>query len=605
MPKLLKLTQQPQLTTSVNSPWLNRQLTFLLLNKKLLTGLVVFLLSSLACVVCAQEELARRHGGQVVFATSSDPKSFNPITAQETSSTVVISHIFEGLTRTNAVTLAVEPCLAEKWTISPDGLVWTFALRQDVLWSDGKPFSAADVLFTFNELIYNPDIPSSDRDIFTIDGKKILVEKLDTYTVRFTLPMKFAPFLRSLGTSILPEHKLAAAVSAGRFNFTWGIDTPVREIVGTGPYALAQYAPGRQIVLEANPHYWRKEPSGQRLPYIQRIIFLIVPNQDVALLKFLDGEVDSTSVRGMDYSILKPLEKKKDFTVYDLGSAFSSNFLVFNQNSRLNPKTQKPFVDPIKLSWFSNVHFRRAVAHAIDKQRIIEIVMNGLGYPQDAAENPNNIAFYNPDVVRYEYDLSKAKQILAQEGFVDRDKDGILEDAQGHRVEFNLYTNSDSNERLQIAAIIRRDLQLLGIKVNFLGLEFNSIVSKLMANYEWDAIVIGLTGGLEPHFGKNVWVSNGQLHFWNPGQPVPATAWEKRVDEIFTEGVQILDDAKRKPLYDEWQLIVSQQLPLIYTVFNASLVAVRNKFENLAPSKFGGIFHNLEELYLKPSYRNR
>ncbi len=589
----------------MNSPWLNRQLTFLLLNKKLLTGLVVFLLSSLACVVCAQEELARRHGGQVVFATSSDPKSFNPITAQETSSTVVISHVFEGLTRTNAVTLAVEPCLAEKWTISPDGLVWTFALRQDVLWSDGKPFSAADVLFTFNELIYNPDIPSSDRDIFTIDGKKILVEKLDTYTVRFTLPMKFAPFLRSLGTSILPEHKLAAAVSAGRFNFTWGIDTPVREIVGTGPYALAQYAPGRQIVLEANPYYWRKESSGQRLPYIQRIIFLIVPNQDVALLKFLDGEVDSTSVRGMDYSILKPLEKKKDFTVYDLGSAFSSNFLVFNQNSRLNPKTQKPFVDPVKLSWFSNVHFRRAVAHAIDKQRIIEIVMNGLGYPQDAAENPNNIAFYNPDVVRYEYDLSKAKQILAQEGFVDRDKDGILEDAQGHRVEFNLYTNSDSNERLQIAAIIRRDLQLLGIKVNFLGLEFNSIVSKLMANYEWDAIVLGLTGGLEPHFGKNVWVSNGQLHFWNPGQPVPATAWEKRVDEIFTEGVQILDDAKRKPLYDEWQLIVSQQLPLIYTVFNASLVAVRNKFENLAPSKFGGIFHNLEELYLKPSYRNR
>lgn len=563
------------------------------------------MLSSLACAVCAQEELARRHGGQVVFATSSDPKSFNPITAQETSSTVVISHVFEGLTRTNAVTLAVEPCLAEKWTISPDGLVWTFALRQDVLWSDGKPFSAEDVLFTFNELIYNPDIPSSDRDIFTIDGKKILVEKLDTYTVRFTLPMKFAPFLRSLGTSILPEHKLAAAVSAGRFNFTWGIDTPVREIVGTGPYALAQYAPGRQIVLEANPHYWRKEPSGQRLPYIQRIIFLIVPNQDVALLKFLDGEVDSTSVRGMDYSILKPLEKKKDFTVYDLGSAFSSNFLVFNQNSRLNPKTQKPFVDPVKLSWFSNVHFRRAVAHAIDKQRIIEIVMNGLGYPQDAAENPNNIAFYNPDVVRYEYNLSKAKQILAQEGFVDRDKDGILEDAQGHRVEFNLYTNSDSNERLQIAAIIRRDLQLLGIKVNFLGLEFNSIVSKLMANYEWDAIVLGLTGGLEPHFGKNVWVSNGQLHFWNPGQPVPATAWEKRVDEIFTEGVQILDDAKRKPLYDEWQLIVSQQLPLIYTVFNASLVAVRNKFENLTPSKFGGIFHNLEELYLKPSYRNR
>lgn len=546
-----------------------------------------------------------KHGGQVVFATSSDPKSFNPVTAQETSSTTIISSIFEGLTRTNGITLAVEPCLAKKWSVSEDGLVWTFILQDNVRWSDGKPFSADDVVFTFNDLIYDPDIPSSDRDIFTIDGKKILVEKLDAHTVRFTLPMKFAPFLRSLSTSILPKHKLATALKEGRFNFSWGIDTPVNEIVGTGPYVLKQYLPGQQIALAANPYYWRTTPEGERLPLIERIVFLIVPSQDIALLKFLDGEVDSIPMRGMEYALLKPLEKKKDFTVYDLGSAFSSNFLVFNQNTRVNSKTRKPFVDPVKLSWFSNVNFRKAVAHAIDKRRIIEIVMNGLGYPQESSENPNNIAFYNPDVVRYDYDLPLARKILLEQGFSDKNGDGILEDPHGHRVEFNLYTNSDSVERLQIAAIVRRDLELLGLKVNFLGLEFNSIVSKLMANYEWDAIILGLTGGLEPHFGKNVWVSNGQLHFWNPGQETPATSWEKRVDEIFTEGVQILDDAKRKPLYDEWQKIVSQQLPLIYTVFSANLVAVRNKFENLTPSRFGGIFHNLEELYLKPAYRQR
>jgi len=586
-----------------NPRLLNKQFSSFIFSKKLLTGLVVFLLGVSASAAFAQAPTPDRHGGQVVFATSSDPKSFNPITAQETSSTAIIGYVFEGLTRTNGVTLAVEPSLAKEWTVSPDGLVWTFALRQDVRWSDGQPFSADDVLFTFKDLIYNPDVPSSERDIFTIDGKEILVEKVDAFTVRFTLPTKFAPFLRSLSTSILPQHKLAAAVKEGRFNFTWGIDTPVEDIVGTGPFRLTQYLPGQQVVLRANPYYWRTTTEGEALPFIQEIVFLIVPSQDVALLKFLDGEVDSIPMRGMEYSILKPLEKKKDFTVYDLGSAFSSNFLVFNQNPRVNPKTQQPFVDPVKLSWFSNVHFRKAVACAIDKKRIIEIVMNGLGYPQDAAENPNNIAFYNPQVVRYEYDLPYARQLLAKEGFVDKNKDGILEDAQGRKVEFNLYTNSDSAERLQIAAIVRRDLELLGMKVNFLGLEFNSLVSKLMANYEWDAIIIGLTGGLEPHFGKNVWVSNGQLHFWNPGQTSPTTSWEKRVDEIFTEGVQILDDAKRKPLYDEWQRIVSQELPLIYTVFSANLVAVRNKFENLTPSKFGGIFHNLEELYLKSGYR--
>lgn len=544
-----------------------------------------------------------KHGGQIVFTTTSDPKSFNPITAQETSSTAIIAYLFEGLTRTNGVTLAVEPNLAESWTVSPDGLVWVFHLRKNVVWFDGKPFTADDVIFTFNDLIYNEKIPSSERDIFTVDGKVFDVKKLDDATVQFTLPMKFAPFLRALSTSILPRHKLEGAVKSGRFNFTWGIDTPVSEIIGTGPYMIETYEPGQRVVLKANPHYWKRSEGGDQLPYIKKIVYLIVQSQDIALLKFLEGEIDAVSCRGMDFPLLKPLERAKNFTLYDLGSADGSNFIVFNQNTRSNPKTNTPFVDPVKFSWFSNINFRKAVAHTIDKKKIIEIVMNGLGYPQDSSLNPSNKIFYNPHIDVYEYNLDKARKILAQEGFLDRNADGVLEDAKGNRVEFNLYTNSNSAERLQIAAIIRHDLTQLGMKVNFVSLEFNNLVSKLMANYDWDAMILGLTGGLEPHFGKNVWVSGGQLHFWNPGQQQPATAWEKRIDEIFTQGVQILDDQKRKPFYDEWQLIVSRELPLIYTVFDANLSAVRNKFENLKPSNYSGLFHNLEEIYIKPEYR--
>jgi peptide/nickel transport system substrate-binding protein len=571
--------------------------------KKLLTCLVVFLLLAVAKGSFAQSASLDKHGGQIVFTSISDPKSFNPIVAQETSSTSIIGYIFEGLTRTNGLTLDVEPNLADHWEVSFDGLRWIFYLRKDILWSDGKPFTADDVIFTFNDLIYNENIPSSDRDIFTIDGQKLKVEKLDPYTVQFTLPVKFAPFLRSLSTSILPKHKLDDALKKGQFNFTWGVDAPVSEIVGTGPYMLERYQPGEQVVLRANPRYWRRSKENERLPFISEIVFLIVQNQDVALLKFLEGEIDALAIRGADYSLLKPMEKKNNFKIYDLGPAPGSNFIVFNQNTRLNPKTGKPFVDPVKLSWFSNLAFRQAVAHAIDKRKIIDIVMNGLGYPQDSSVDPNNNIFYNSLVVTYDYDLNRARELLAQAGFLDRNGDGIIEDKQGNKVEFNLYTNSNAGERVQIAAILRYDLKKLGMNVNFLALEFNNLVSKLMANYDWDAIILGLTGGLEPHFGKNVWVSNGQLHFWNPGQKEPTTTWERRVDDIFTQGVQILNDKERKPLYDEWQKIVSQELPLIYTVLSSYLTAVRNKFENLQPSSYGGVFYNLEEIYLKSPYR--
>lgn len=572
--------------------------------KKLLICSVVFLfLFSRSFPRVFAAVLSGKYGGTLVLATTSDPKSFNAVVAQETSTTAVTNLIFEGLTRTDGATLKVEPNLAKRWEVSPDGLVWIFYLRKGVVWSDGHPFGSDDVVFTFNSLIYNEKIPTSSRDAFTIEGKIFTVEKIDDLTVKFTLPVKFAPFLRGMSQEILPKHKLIKAVEDGKFAFTWGIDTKPQDIVGTGPYKLKEYVPGQRVVLERNPNYWRRSKEGESLPYIAKIIFLIVQNQDTVLLKFLEGEVDYCSLRGMDYPMLKPEEKKRDFTIFDTGPDFGSNFIVFNQNPGLNPKTQQPFVDPKKLSWFTNLEFRRAVAHSIDKTKIVEILMNGLGYPQDSAMSPSSGFFYNPHVVKYDYDLAKAKAILAKTGFRDRNTDGFLEDREGHPLEFNLYTNSGSTERIQIAAIIRHDLEAVGMKVNFLPLEFNNLVGKLTATYDWDSIILGLTGGIEPHFGKNVWASDGQLHLWNPRQQTSQTPWEKRVDEVFNAGVQELDEQKRKTFYDEWQLIISRQLPVVHTVLGASMFAVRNKFENLNPTSYGGAFHNLEELWIKEGYR--
>lgn len=544
-----------------------------------------------------------QHGGTLVLSTLSDPKSFNSIIAKETSTTAVTGLIFEGLTTLDMETLQPKPLLAERWEVSEDGSAWTFYLRKDVRWNDGEPFTSDDVVFTFNDLVYNENIPSSARDMFTVGGKEFDVKALDRNTVRFILPQKFAPFLRAMSQAILPRHRLERSVREGTFNFTWGIDTPPDEIIGTGPFKLVQYRPGERLVFQRNPFYWKSSSDGERLPFINEVIMLIIQSPDTMLLKFLDGELDSVSVRESDFPLLKPLEASNNFTLYETGADFGSNFLVFNQNRGRHPETGKPYVEPAKLSWFTNLEFRRAVGHAVDKDKMIAILKNGLGYPQSGPMSPSAGFFYYPEAATYAYDLNKARRILAEAGFLDRDQDGVLEGPEGQRVEFNLFTNSNNPERIQVAAMIRHDLQLLGMRVNFLALEFNSLVSKLNATFDWDAIILGLTGGIEPHFGKNVWSSGGQLHMWYPRQEKPATAWEERIDEIFDQAVQEFDPAKRKALYDEWQEIVSEKLPFIYTILGKSLYVVRNRFGNLKPSSYGGVFHNIEEIFIKEEFR--
>ena len=533
------------------------------------------------------------------MATTSDPKSFNPIVAKETSTTAVTGLMFEGLTRTNGVTTAVEPALASSWEVSVDGLVWIVHLRRDVQWFDGAPFTARDVVFTFQELIYNPDVPASARDIFTMEGRPIEVEALDEFTVVFRLPRPFAPFLRALGQEILPAHRLRAIVRAGTFASAWGLDTPPEAIVGTGPFRLAAYLPGQLVRLERNPTYWRRNARGARLPYLQDIRMLIVQTQDVALLKFQEGELDLYNLRGSDYALLKPGEASGRYTIYEVGPDFGSSFLVFNQSRGTHPATGAPFVSPEKLAWFTDLTFRRAVAHAIDKQAIINIVMDGLGYPQSGPMSPSEGFFYHPGVPTYPFDVARATQLLAEGGYRDRDGDGVLEDPAGHPLRFTLVTNSGNTDRVQIANMIRKDLERLGMQVHVTQLEFNNVVAKLDATSDWDAMVLGLTGGIEPHFGKNVWHSSGHLHLWFPRQAQPATSWEAEVDRIFEQAVQELDPVKRKALYDRWQVIIAEQLPLIYTVLPASIVAVRNRFGNLQPTAYGGVLHNIEELFLR------
>ncbi|MDI6752431.1 MAG: ABC transporter substrate-binding protein [bacterium] len=544
------------------------------------------------------------YGGTLYLSTISDPKSFNGIISKESSTSDAIGFLFEGLTDRDGVTTEIEPCLAKSWDYSKDGKVWRFYLREDVKWFDGKPFTADDVVFTYNSLIYNDDIPTSSRDVLTIDGQKLLVEKVSTYTVQFTLPKPFAPLLHQLGQAIFPKHILEKAVKEKRFLSTWGVDTSPQKIIGTGPFIMTEYKPSERIVYKRNPNYWKKDKKGNSLPYIEKIVKFIVSDQQAQLASFEAKETDILSVMGKDYAYLKNKEAKGRFTLVNYGSGFGSNFLSFNQN-RFALKQPK-------IAWFSDLSFRKAVAHAIDKEAIIKNVMLGFGFPQSSAMEEAAKFFYNGSVAKYEYNLEKAKKILEKAGYIDRNKDGIREDKKGNPIKFTLITNAENLGRRDMGVIISEDLRKIGLDVGFAPIDFNKLVNILTVSQDWDAMLIGLTGGIEPHSGKNVWETTGELHFWNQ-EPKDnekkkvwqegLSLWEKEIDAIFNKGAAELNEKKRKALYDKWQVIVSEQLPLIYTVNPATLYAIRDKFIGMKPTAYGGCLHNLEEISIKPEWR--
>ena len=530
-----------------------------------------------------------KYGGTLVWSVfGSGPKTFNLPISQETSSSTPLSFLFTGLTETNGVTTEVEPALAESWKFSEDGLFWTFHLRKGVSWFDGEPFTADDVVFTYNDIIYNEDIATGMRDLLTIEGKKMTVEKVDDYTVRFTLPVPYAPLLRHLGTAIMPKHILEDAVKKGTYMTTWGVDTPSHKIIGTGPFMMKKYLPDDRIIFQRNPHYWKVDKEGNQLPYLDGMIMLIVPSIDTQLLKFQAGEIDLYGMRGEDYAILKPEEKEDNFTVTEGGPTFGSAFVILNWS---HP-------DPVKFKWFNNRRFRKALAHAIDRQTFIDNVMYGFGVPQWSPVSPAVEAFYNPEVNRYPYDLAKARKILREAGFIL--KEGKLYDPDGHKVEFELFTNSGNTVREALGTLAADDLKKLGMTVYFRPLDFNLLVQKLTTKPrgDWDAIILGLTGGVEPHGGANVWKSDGELHSWNY-DPENRYDWERKVEELFNKGVQELDPKKRKLIYDQWQMMVSEELPFLYTALSTYLSAARNTLKNTRPTAYGGTLWNVEMLYLE------
>lgn len=540
-----------------------------------------FFLIVLFVAGCAQKQIALIHF--LKTSTISDPKTFNLIVADETSSTEAVGIMFESLLYRNPLTLEMEPRLAENYSVSQDGKIWTFTLRDNLMWSDGKPLTTFDVKFTF-DVIYSPDIATSYKDILRIDHKKIKVKVVNRRTVKFILPRKFAPFLSTIGTlPILPSHVLKKPFEEGRFEEYWNISTPPSNIVGSGPYIMVEYVPSQFIRYKRNPYFFLRATKGDPLPYIKDRLLLIVSDMNTQFVKFRSGEIDIYYPRAEEIPDLIDVSKKLKIKLKKLGVATGIEFFSFNRN----PKRYEGRNDAYKLKWFTNKNFLKAIAHAIDKKAMIVSSLAGLGEPAVSYISPAVKLFYNSGLKDYEYAPEKSRTLLKEAGFYDRDNDGWIEDKEGHQIEFNLYTNSGNRIRETICTIFVEDMKNIGIRVNFKPIEFNTLVEKLVSNYEWDAVLIGLTGGPEPHNGANFLRSSGKLHIWYPSQNAPSTEWEREIDKLVEEASRELDIMKRSGYYKKIQKILHDELPIIPTVRPHIYIAWKDRFENFIPTIWG------------------
>jgi peptide/nickel transport system substrate-binding protein len=536
---------------------------------------------------CRVNRPANDHAATQTLYTvvGSDPRTFNPILITDSSSSQLTNDLFESLIQINPITTLPEPRLAEKWEIAPDNRTITFHLRHDVKWFDGQPLTAHDVLFTLN-VIYDPKVPNSIRPALTIDKKRIEADAPDDYTVVMHLPKPFAPLLYSIGIPVMPAHLLEAEWRAGNYNHMWGINTAPDKLIGDGAYKMSRYAQSQVVNYVRNDGFWMKDEHGGQLPRLHGQNVTIVQDPNAAYLRFLSGQIDIYGPRTEEVYGLEQKQKELNITVQKMGVDTGTLFFSFNRNPRHFVKDGA--TNP-KLTWFTDLKFLQAMAHMIDKKAMIDLVFHGLAEPAVADISPENKIFHNPNLKDYEYDPKLAADMLEAAGY-HLVKPGVRTDPKGNRLQFDLITNTGSPERDQMCTIFKQDLESLGIKVNYRPLEFTTLVDRLDSSFDWDCVLIGFTGGIEPNDGANFYRSSGNLHIWNPNQPTPATPWEAEIDTLLDEGASEMDISKRPQYYWKIQQILHDQLPILETVRQQRYAAWKNSLENYQP-KVWGLYH--------------
>jgi len=541
-----------------------------------------------------------RSAGRLVVSLRAEPKTLNPLISADAPSREVIGAMQADLVHINRATQLTEPALAKSWKISPDGLQYTLTLRRGLKFSDGSPMDADDVVFTFRVYL-DEKVHAPQRDLLVFEGKPLTVRKADAQTVIFQLPKPYGVAERMFdGLAILPKHLLEKPYEEGKIGQLGTLTTPANQWAGLGPFRLKEYVAGERLVLERNPFYWKSDTKGNRLPYLDELVFLFVPSADAQVLRFQSGETKLISrLSAENFSVLS--RQQGDYTMVDAGPGLEYNFLFFNLSG---PSEKTPAEILQKQKWFGDVKFRQAVSTAVDREAIVRLVYQGRGRALWGLVTPGDRRWDDEKLPHPPRSLERARALLREAGFswtTGSNGESQLQDSSGKPVEFSIITSSSNADRSKMAALIQDDLKQLGMRVQVVPLEFRSLLDRVTQTKEYDACVLGVVStDADPNVDINVWLSSGGTHLWNPSQPHPATPWEAEIDRLINEQMYARTFETRKKLYDRAQEILWEYQPMIFLASPDILTGARKSVGNFRPAVLEPyVLWNVEQLYLK------
>ncbi|GBE06721.1 MAG TPA: peptide-binding protein [Nitrospirae bacterium] len=499
---------------------------------------------------------APAYGDALIEAMGGRPSVLIPMLAGDSASHSVAGLIFNGLVKYDT-DLSVIGDLAESWDISSDGLVITFHLRKGVKWTDGVEFTAQDVMFGYKTII-DEKTPTPYKEDF-LQVKK--AEVLDKYTFRVTYDKPFAPALTTWGSLVvLPKHLLEGK-DLTKVDFG-------RNPIGLGPYKFRKWTPGQEVVLDSNRDYFEGRP------YIDRYIFKIIPDPATMFLELQAGSIDMMALTPTQYTKQTDTDLfKRNFQKFRY-PVFSYTYLGFN----------------LKHPWFRDKRVRQAVAYAIDKNEIVDVVLFGLGRPATGPFVPDTWA-YNPDVKKYEYDPDKARALLKEAGWADTNANGIV-DKNGKDFEFTVLTNMGNQSRIKTATIIQYRLKKIGIKTNIRVLEWSTFINEFIDKRRFEAVLLGWSLDRDPD-QYIIWHSDktGEKEFNFVSYS------NKEVDKLLEKGRRTFDIEERKKAYFRFQEILAEELPYIFLYVPDALPIVHSRFRGIRPTTIG-IGYNLHQWYV-------
>lgn len=518
-----------------------------------------------------------QRGGELVASLRSEPANYNRYFEASAASDLMAVLTQARLVRVNRATDALEPGLAERWESAPGGRTHTLHLRKGIKFSDGTPFSADDVLFSF--AVAYEAAGSRVGDSVTAAGQRLQVTSTDPSTVVIRLPVAFGPGLQILDNlPILPRHKLDAAFKNGTIQKAWVPSTPLSEIVGLGPFVLSEHVAGQRLVFTRNPHYWRRTAEGTELPYLEKVRVEIIPDQNAEALRLESGATDLMSnadIRPDDYARFKRLADQGRLKLLDAGVGLDPNVLWFN----LKPGTagdRKP--------WLRRTEFRQALSYGVDREAIANTVYLGAAVPVSSPVTPRFGPWYSTDVPTYRHDPARARRLLATVGMTDKNGDGQLEDQSGAPVRFSVLVQKDATIRERTVSLLQEQLRRLGIAIDVVGMDLGSIGKRWMTG-EYDSIFHGFqVSATDPAMTLDFWLSSGSSHFWNPGQSSPATPWEASIDDLMRKQSSSTDMAERQRLFVEVQRVLAEHVPALYFVAPKVTIALSPRVMNATPA---------------------